>query len=263
NAVLVVIGKQWITGGDPFRRRRLGDAEDPVRLEIRSALQRSGVTVIPVLVDGATMPAQYELPDELRDLTRRNAVELRHATWGSDTRKLFQALEKVVDRPDRTASTRKQTRAGRRETAPGRKSQPPRESGTVAKERTAGTATGSATKRTGRPPGPRVRAEPSASPPVKKQPAKRPTLPDAEATPPKKKPPRTPAPKTEAGAGESKPRDGAVPTTRRKPGTEKRPGPEKAAKTGTARKKTTGAGAAATKKTPAKSPGTAKKRRKR
>ncbi|MET0397258.1 MAG: TIR domain-containing protein [Longimicrobiaceae bacterium] len=259
-AVVVVIGKQWLNGGDPFGRRRLGDKDDFVRLEIRAALQRKGVAVVPVLVHGATMPAQYDLPDELRDLTRRNAIELRHTTWTSDVQKLVRALEKVVGRPGRTTA-RKRSGGGRKETpAPGGKSTRSRGSGKPAEKATEAD-TGDTKKRMDPPPARRAGTEQGSTPPVKKQPAKQGASSEKGGSTPKKK--NKPPPKVDGGAAESTPRAGAAPAKARKPVAKTTADPKQTAKTGAARKKAAGAGAGAAKKTPTKSAGTTRKRRKR
>jgi TIR domain len=69
--LLVLIGKRW-AGSDESGGSRLQDPQDWVRLEVASALRR-GITVIPVLLDGASMPAERTLSEELRPLTRLNA----------------------------------------------------------------------------------------------------------------------------------------------------------------------------------------------
>jgi len=71
---IALIGRHWLTV-KLKGRRRLDDRDDSVRLEIESAL-RYGVTVIPVLVDGAKMPGRKDLPTSLADLADRNAYEL-------------------------------------------------------------------------------------------------------------------------------------------------------------------------------------------
>jgi hypothetical protein len=48
--------------------------------------------VIPVLVRGAKMPTAEDLPEDLKELAYRNAVELTHARWRSDVQVLLQAL---------------------------------------------------------------------------------------------------------------------------------------------------------------------------
>ena len=63
-------------GDAPERREppRIADTQDFVRLEVETALRRRDVRVIPLLVDGARMPHSEDLPEELRTLTRRNAL---------------------------------------------------------------------------------------------------------------------------------------------------------------------------------------------
>ncbi len=51
DALVAIIGKQWVSSVDAADRRRLDDPHDFVRVEIEAALQRD-VPVIPVLVDG-------------------------------------------------------------------------------------------------------------------------------------------------------------------------------------------------------------------
>ena len=94
DALLAVIGKRW--SADSQNRRRLYDPEDFVRIEIEAALSRN-VPVIPVLVDGATMPRPEDLPDSLSKLLRRQAVEISHARFDSDAERLTQALSQIED----------------------------------------------------------------------------------------------------------------------------------------------------------------------
>jgi hypothetical protein len=94
--LLAIIGPRWSTMTDAAGRRRLDDANDYARLEISTALQRSDVLVIPVLVEGATMPAADELPDDLKRLARRNAFELTDKRWEFDVTSLVDALNKAL-----------------------------------------------------------------------------------------------------------------------------------------------------------------------
>ncbi len=80
DVLLVVIGEKWLEvrhrDGPRQGTRRLDDTSDFVRIEIQSALAR-GIPVIPVLVGRAGMPTEQDLPDGLKDLAYRNAVEVR------------------------------------------------------------------------------------------------------------------------------------------------------------------------------------------
>jgi eukaryotic-like serine/threonine-protein kinase len=80
DALLAVIGGSWLNAtyreGPKQGQRRLDDPDDYVRIEIESALSL-GVPVIPVLVDGTTMPGDADLPSSLKELAFRNAAEVR------------------------------------------------------------------------------------------------------------------------------------------------------------------------------------------
>ena len=95
-AVVVVVGRHWLTceqeGG-----RRLDDPGDFVRVEIASALKRDTL-VIPLLVDGARMPGERDLPDELKPLARRNALEVSDERWEYDVGRLLKVLEERVEK---------------------------------------------------------------------------------------------------------------------------------------------------------------------
>jgi hypothetical protein len=80
--LLAIIGKDWL-GAANGGARRLDDPGDFVRLETSSALKRD-IPVVPVLVHGAQMPRPEQLPEDLKDLAYRNAIELTHARWDSD-----------------------------------------------------------------------------------------------------------------------------------------------------------------------------------
>ena len=69
---LAIIGPKWISTKNQDGTRRIDDPEDFVRIEIAHALKR-GIPVIPVLVNGAQMPSESNLPDTLKSLARRHA----------------------------------------------------------------------------------------------------------------------------------------------------------------------------------------------
>jgi hypothetical protein len=76
--------------------RRLDKDTDWVRLEIERALARSGVEVIPVLVDGAKLPPREELPPTLASLRRLNAFELSDRRWDYDVNELGRYLDAAL-----------------------------------------------------------------------------------------------------------------------------------------------------------------------
>jgi hypothetical protein len=95
-ALIVVMGPSWATAKDEEGGRRLEDPADFVRLEVETGLERGDVMPIPVLVSGARMPRKELLPEPLRPLTRRNALELSEARWGYDVGRLFGALDELL-----------------------------------------------------------------------------------------------------------------------------------------------------------------------
>lgn len=101
--VLAVIGQEWLDLRNSQGGRRLDDASDFVRIELASALRRD-IPVVPVLVRGAKMPQAEQLPDDLKELAYRNAVELTHARWKSDVQVLLQALRPYLNVGDATAT---------------------------------------------------------------------------------------------------------------------------------------------------------------
>ncbi len=74
--VLVVIGPHWLESRGPSGARRIDDPDDFVRSEILFAL-KSSATVIPLLVEGAVMPAQAEIPENIRRLATLNGTQIR------------------------------------------------------------------------------------------------------------------------------------------------------------------------------------------
>lgn len=91
DVLLAIIGRGWLSAQDKDGQRRLDNPEDFVRIEIATALEND-IRVVPVLVDGAVMPPSDELPDALRPLARRHAVELSHMRFAADTERLARAL---------------------------------------------------------------------------------------------------------------------------------------------------------------------------
>jgi len=91
DALLALIGPNWLEMKDVAGKRRLDDSGDYLRQEIAVALVRN-IPVTPVLVQGATMPAAERLPDDLKGLAFRNGFELSHTRWHSDVRELAHRL---------------------------------------------------------------------------------------------------------------------------------------------------------------------------
>lgn len=89
-ALIVLIGPDWLASGDGGQPR-LHESGDHLAGEIRAALQKKSV-IVPVLVEGASMPREEDLPDDLTELSRRNAVSISDAGWTDDTIRLAKVL---------------------------------------------------------------------------------------------------------------------------------------------------------------------------
>lgn len=96
HVLLVVMGPRWATVQDQDGEVRITDPEDYVRLEVETGLRRADVTLIPVLVGEAAMPRREDLPDAIRAITRRNALELSDARWRYDVGRLTTALDQLL-----------------------------------------------------------------------------------------------------------------------------------------------------------------------
>jgi len=93
--VVAVIGRSWLTITGEHGQRRLDNPDDYVRHELSAALARD-IRVIPVLVQGARMPDAKELPDPLKPIARRNAIELSDLRWKFDVGELIKALKNAI-----------------------------------------------------------------------------------------------------------------------------------------------------------------------
>ena len=90
-----IIGPNWLDAKDDDGRRRFDNPDDYVAVEIAAALARN-IRVIPVLVDGAQTPKADELPDSIKPLVRRNAVEVRNTNFGHDAESLIPKIHEAL-----------------------------------------------------------------------------------------------------------------------------------------------------------------------
>lgn len=94
DTLLVLISPGWLE-----TIPGLQDPGDFVRIELATALARGDVKVIPLLLDGARMPSQQELPAEVGELALRQARELSDARWDDDIRHLIADISPPRPRP--------------------------------------------------------------------------------------------------------------------------------------------------------------------
>jgi CHASE2 domain-containing sensor protein len=107
SAMLVIIGPYWLTVPDAASGlRRLDDPEDWVRREVEAGLARPEVAVIPVLVEGATMPDRNDLPQSLRALSDREAFVLTGGRLDQEVDALIDGIRRGRLSPLRRAGAR-------------------------------------------------------------------------------------------------------------------------------------------------------------
>lgn len=71
--------------------RRIDEPEDFVRLEIEAGL-RSGKPVLPVLIGGASMPSENDLPPSIGGLAKRQAFILSDRNWAVDVARVAEFI---------------------------------------------------------------------------------------------------------------------------------------------------------------------------
>ena len=112
DVLLAMIGRRWLEAqGD--KGPRLGNPKDFVRNEIAIALSRN-IRVIPVPLDGAEMPVEEVLPEALRPLAMRNAIEISNSRFLSDVERLADAVGRALgetEAPKSTTNTSRRRRA--------------------------------------------------------------------------------------------------------------------------------------------------------
>jgi len=98
--LVAVIGSTWLNVAGTDGKRRLDNPDDWVRAEIETALGRE-IPVIPLLVAGASLPREAELPEPLKPLAYRNAAQARpDPDFDHDLKRLIRRLEEVVGSPE-------------------------------------------------------------------------------------------------------------------------------------------------------------------
>lgn len=96
HVVVSVIGPTWLTVTDKDGNRRLDNPDDWVRIELESAFNRD-LPVIPLLVRGARIPKEADLPEPIKPLAYRNAALARpDPDFEPDMERLIRQLEKSL-----------------------------------------------------------------------------------------------------------------------------------------------------------------------
>lgn len=96
DVALCLMGEGWAKATDAEGNLRLHEPNDPVLIEMRTAIKRKP-SVIPVLLEDAAFPALEDLPEVLQPLVRLNAYRIRDESWGEDVEELMAHLEDMRD----------------------------------------------------------------------------------------------------------------------------------------------------------------------
>lgn len=94
DVLLAVIGQDWLTR---LEQRMTSTRLDWVRFEISTAIH-SGKTIIPVLLDDATLPTADRLPPDLAELAHRQVCQLRWTSLDEDTTRLVATITSQLRR---------------------------------------------------------------------------------------------------------------------------------------------------------------------
>jgi TIR domain len=93
--LLAIIGPHWIGGDEPGKTRIACD-DDWVRIEIGTALKKN-IPIVPVLIDRTPMPSKDVLPEELRDLTYRQAAVIdSQIDFNSHMDRLIRQIDRLL-----------------------------------------------------------------------------------------------------------------------------------------------------------------------
>lgn len=83
DAVIVLIGPDWLSTTNEDGLRRLDAADDWVTQEIAVAIKQH-IPLFPVLIEGTPMPRHNELPEKLTPLLKYNAITISDRNWHAD-----------------------------------------------------------------------------------------------------------------------------------------------------------------------------------
>jgi TIR domain len=96
DALVATIGPNWNPVVDG--KRRLDDPDDQVRFELVTAFKRN-IPVIPVLVEGATVPsASKDLPEDLKSLFEWQTIDVTETHYDDAIARLTKALSLILEK---------------------------------------------------------------------------------------------------------------------------------------------------------------------
>ncbi|MEU4399434.1 toll/interleukin-1 receptor domain-containing protein [Micromonospora orduensis] len=118
HVLLVLIGRQWLDLQDSEGNRRIDNRKDYVRYEIRKSIKRKKV-VLPVLLDGASLPNAEDLPPDIARLSEFQFRHLRSREADNDLAEIVAVLRQHIpvrqrpsQGPSRSTTNSAKTRRG-------------------------------------------------------------------------------------------------------------------------------------------------------
>lgn len=96
NVILVAIGPQWLRLSKANGMRRLDDPNDYVAREIAAAIANSK-KIIPVLIDGAEMPSEHDLPEAITDLALYHGFKISAQDFHQQITQLVKRLDDLLN----------------------------------------------------------------------------------------------------------------------------------------------------------------------
>ena len=100
DAALIFIGREWLAPVQPTGNARIWEPDDYVRAEVRAALAQRIFRVAGACCR-RSMPKPEQLPEDVRAITTKNALPLRHESFDDDTETIVAGL---LGRPARERS---------------------------------------------------------------------------------------------------------------------------------------------------------------
>jgi hypothetical protein len=88
DVALALVGRHWLVEDGV---RRIDAADDPVRMELRTAISLK-TPLVAVLLDRAAMPSAAELPADIREIARAKCVRLGDETFDQDAAALVSTI---------------------------------------------------------------------------------------------------------------------------------------------------------------------------
>jgi pterin-4a-carbinolamine dehydratase len=95
NILVVIVGPHWLSGIDSKGNRFIDRPTDGVRIAIEKAL-RDNVTIVPVIIEGGSIPEKDEIPDSLANFCDLQFTPLRRGFWKSDVMSFISSLKNRI-----------------------------------------------------------------------------------------------------------------------------------------------------------------------